>query len=204
MPRDRAQTRETILKAAYVLFRRSGFTRVSMDEIAEASALTKRTLYAHFRSKDDLLTAVLEDQHGMAYEAFQTFGQKLKGTPEEIVKAFFADLAAWAAQPRWPGSGFTRLAMELADLPGHPARKIASRHKGQLEQHLAELLGRAGVPNAERMARQIWILSEGAIALIFIRGDRSYAKAAEEAALAIVAQNAQESGRAQRPSRKRI
>jgi hypothetical protein len=36
------------------------------------------------------------------------------------------------------------------------------------------------------LARRLWILSEGAMALMLIHGDRSYCKAAEEAALAML------------------
>ena len=50
---------QTILTSAYRLFHRHGFNRVSMDEIAAAAGVTKRTLYYHFRSKDSLLAAVL-------------------------------------------------------------------------------------------------------------------------------------------------
>ena len=60
MPRSSAATRQRILDAAYAQFRRKGFTRVSMDDIAAAAALTKRTLYYHFRSKDTLLAEVLQ------------------------------------------------------------------------------------------------------------------------------------------------
>jgi hypothetical protein len=72
--------------------------------------------------------------------------------------------------------------IELADLPGHPARAIARRHKALLEAHLGELFKRAGVKEAHRRAREIWLLSEGAISLMLVHGDRSYATAAAEAA----------------------
>ena len=49
--------KQTILTCAYRLFHRLGFNRVSMDEIATAAGVTKRTLYFHFRSKDDLMAA---------------------------------------------------------------------------------------------------------------------------------------------------
>lgn len=130
--------------AAYRLFIRSGFGRVSMDEIALASRLTKRTLYHHFKSKDHVLAEVLEAQHELAPQAFRTFGDKLSGSPQAIVRAMFQELAVWTDRPRWAGSGFTRLAIELADLPGHPARVIARRHRAQLESCLAELLEMPG------------------------------------------------------------
>jgi hypothetical protein len=60
-------------------------------------------------------------------------------------------------------SGFTRLVVELADLPGHPARVIARQHKAQLEYHLAEQLAVAGIARSRESAREIWLLAEGAI-----------------------------------------
>ncbi|MEA2795817.1 MAG: hypothetical protein QOI87_3197, partial [Bradyrhizobium sp.] len=145
MPRSSAPTRQAILDAAYGLFRRKGFTRVSMDEIAASAAVTKRTLYYHFASKDVLLAEVLKAQHALALAAFQTFGEGLAGSPETIIDKLFEDLAVWSDQPRWAGSGFTRLVIELADLRGHPARLIARRHKAMLEGHLADLLARSDV-----------------------------------------------------------
>jgi AcrR family transcriptional regulator len=153
-----------------------------MDEIAAATAVTKRTLYYHFESKDQLLAAVLETQHRLALDAFRTFADNLAGSPEQIVEKLFRDLAVWSDRPRWAGSGFTRLVIELADLPGHPARAIARRHKALLEAHFAELLTRAKVMRPRETAREIWLLSEGAISLILVHRDRTYAAAAAAAA----------------------
>ena len=186
MPRSAEQTRGRVLEAAYKLFRRQGYNRVTMDDIAAAAALTKRTLYHHFNSKDQLLADVLESQHHLALQAFRTFGDNLSGSAETIVKAMFQDLAVWADSPRWAGSGFTRLVIELADLPGHPARLIARRHKAQLEKCFAELLARSGVGRPNELARAVWLLSEGAVSLILIHGDRGYSAAASEAAITLV------------------
>lgn len=174
------------MDAAYVLFRERGYTRVNVDEIAAAAGITKRTLYSHFKSKDALLEAVLEAQHALAFAAFQLFGRKLSGTPENIVRIFFQELRKWSSKPRFAGSGFTRLAMELADLPGHPARRIASKHKKLKEVHLVEVLAKAGLANPEKHGRQIWILSEGVIALAVIHADKNYCSAAAAAALALL------------------
>ena len=189
MPRSSEATRTRILDAAYGLFRRRGYTRVSMDEIAAATRVTKRTLYYHFKSKDALLAAVLETQHRLALAAFRTFGDNLAGSPEAIVDTLFRDLAAWSDRPRWAGSGFTRLVVELADLPGHPARAIARRHKAMLEAQLAELLARANVRSPHEIAREIWLLSEGAISLMLVHRDRSYAAAAANAARKLIRLN---------------
>jgi AcrR family transcriptional regulator len=186
MPRNSERTRKRIIKAAYSLFRRQGYRRATMDEIAAAARLTKRTVYLHFESKDQLLSEVLKAQHDLALQAFRTFGDKLSGSPEAIVEGMFRELAIWADKPRWSGSGFTRLVIELADLPGHPARKIARRHKAQLELCLAELLAQSGIEQAKELARAVWLLSEGAISLILIHGDRGYSAAALKAAMMLV------------------
>jgi AcrR family transcriptional regulator len=187
MARSRERTRRGILDAAYVLFRRKGFTRVNVDEISAAAGITKRTLYTHFPSKDALLEEVLKSQHELAFAAFKTFSGDLAGAPHRIIDVLFSELARWSKKPRWAGSGFTRLAMELADLPGHPARRIARIHKTLIESHIAQVLNNAGLPDPQGKARQVCILTEGAMALMLINGDRDYCTAAQEAAQVLIA-----------------
>src|SRR5712691_2853547 len=100
-PRSAGLTRERILEAAYKLFRRQDFHRVTMDEIAGSAKLTKRTLYHHFRSKDDLLADVLIAQDNLALQAFRTFRDRLSGSAEAIAEGLFRELAVWADRPRW-------------------------------------------------------------------------------------------------------
>ncbi|MHB2169910.1 TetR/AcrR family transcriptional regulator [Alsobacter sp. R-9] len=186
MPRDRNQTRRTILDRSYELFYRQGINRVGVDEIAAGAGVTKRTLYNHFPSKDDLLAAALEHQHILALDRFTRWGDRLAGTPGDIVEQIFAALAQWATRPRWAGAGFTRVAMELADLKGHPARSVAQRHKASLEAWLAGRLARENVAAPTDRAREIVVLLEGATALIVIHGETDYALAAGKAARRLV------------------
>jgi hypothetical protein len=76
--------------------------------------------------------------------------------------------------------------MELADLPGHPARAVARRHKAAVERWYAELLEKAGVSSPGERAREIALLAEGTTALILIHGDRGYAETAARAAKKLV------------------
>jgi AcrR family transcriptional regulator len=52
--------RELILAAASLRFHQQGYARTSLDDIAKDLGVTAPALYRHFRSKDDLYTAVLE------------------------------------------------------------------------------------------------------------------------------------------------
>ncbi len=53
--------REAILQAAIEQFRANGFEATSMDKIAASAEVSKRTVYNHFPSKDDLFAAILQE-----------------------------------------------------------------------------------------------------------------------------------------------
>jgi AcrR family transcriptional regulator len=183
------EIRRRIVDAAYESFWRLGFRRSSVDSIAERAGLTKRTVYAYFRSKDDLLAAVLQRYEELAAERLKHIGDRMPADRIGLIDSFFGQLGGWASTtPRWSGSGFTRLVVELADLPGHPARIIARRAKAKTESWLAERLAAARVPNAQERAREIMLLTEGSMALTLIHGGRNYIDAAARAAKQLIGQ----------------
>ena len=178
-------TKGKILKSAYTLFRREGFTRISVDAIAELAGVTKRTVYYHFKSKDDIVADVLNDQHEYLLRQFQDWAGSAAQSPEELVHNLFSRLNDWAERKPFLGSGFTRIATELADRPGHPARHAASSHKILVEQWLAEELAEAGHTNSKTAARSIVTLIEGSMILALIHGDTEYIKTAGHTACEI-------------------
>jgi len=60
--RKRNPNRQRIIDAARVHFFSHGFRSVTMDDLAEELGVSKKTLYAHFPGKFDLLEAVLADK----------------------------------------------------------------------------------------------------------------------------------------------
>jgi AcrR family transcriptional regulator len=58
---DPSPKRLQILAAAADLFIEQGYGAVSMDTVARAAAVSKATLYAHFRSKDALFATIIDD-----------------------------------------------------------------------------------------------------------------------------------------------
>ena len=176
MPRSRVLTHDRIIQSAYALFYRQGFARVSMDAIAPRAGVTKRTLYAHFDSKDTLLGEVLHHHQELALARIETWAGSLDRSDPKSIDRLFSDVTLWSSRRRWSGAGFTRLVMELADLPGHPARKIARRHKGAVESRLSLALGSAEV------GAEIMLLLEGTFALLLVHDDRRYAEIGAAAA----------------------
>jgi AcrR family transcriptional regulator len=57
-------TRERVLAAAFAVFRKRGFSAASTLEIATRAQVSKRDLYALFRSKHAMLTACISERAG--------------------------------------------------------------------------------------------------------------------------------------------
>ena len=186
MRRKAVETRLQIIDAAYTLFYRIGFIRTGVDAIADAAGITKRTLYQHFKSKDELIEAVLEHQHQMALDRIRQWADSISGEPEQMVYTLFEKLTHWANRNEWQGSGFTRAAVEFADQPGHPARQAARRHKKELEMYLVEKFTAQNIDNVEQMVREILLLIEGCQSLTLIHNNLAYVDAARHAALILV------------------
>ncbi|MES2070609.1 MAG: TetR/AcrR family transcriptional regulator [Pseudomonadota bacterium] len=60
-PRLTDRKRAAILQAAISEFRANGFEATSMDKIAATADVSKRTVYNHFPSKDELFAAILQE-----------------------------------------------------------------------------------------------------------------------------------------------
>ena len=179
-------TRRRILDAAYELFYRRGFSRVGVDEVtAELAAVTKRSLYYHFEEQGRApgRRARPADTSCPSRAHPKIRGPLLRRPGRGRVRSCSLSSRRWSEEARLGGYPVSpRVAMELADLPGHPARGAARRHKAAREAWYAEILAKARVASAPERAREIALLAEGATALILIHGDRSYADAAGRAA----------------------
>jgi len=155
-----------------------------MDEITARAGITKRALYQHFPSKDDLMAMTLAHSSKLAIERLRAFPRA--GEPGAFIDSFFADLLERAAKPKWSGGGFTRVVVELADLRGHPAAPLRATIRPQLSNGWpTDLSPVASLRSANVRARSM-LLTEGALALMLIHGDRSYAQTAARAAKRLV------------------
>jgi AcrR family transcriptional regulator len=179
-------TREKIVAAANRLFYREGIRAVSVDAVAAEAGITKRSLYYHFKSKDDLVAAYLDYRDQPSLGAFQKWFAASKGALPERIASLFDHLAVVATEPKWKGCGFLRTSVELANLPGHPAIVIGAAHKKRLEAWLQSVFDDAGLIDAEALARQIRLLIDGCFAVVMLHRDPGYMREAGEAARCLV------------------
>ena len=102
--------RDRIVRVAERVFLRSGFSRVLMDDLARELGMSKKTVYSHFASKEDLLRAVLvhrvsEVDQGLEaiVRAKESFPAKLghvarflQGKIAEVSPVFLEDIRRYA------------------------------------------------------------------------------------------------------------
>jgi AcrR family transcriptional regulator len=199
MPAVQATTRERILSAAAKLFYGEGIRAVSVDAVAAKAGVTKRTLYYHFASKDDLVAAYLAARDQPNLTLFKRWFAETSGGAAAKVRGIFTNLGRSARHPKWKGCGFLRTSAELANMPGHPAIKIGAAHKKSFEAWLRGELEAAGLRDGSQLARQIALLLDGSFAAVLLHRDPTYmesAGAAAESLIGVALQNSASGARA--------
>jgi AcrR family transcriptional regulator len=78
------ERRSQILDAAEGVFTRKGFDEARMDDIAGKTGLSKGTLYLYFKSKDDLILAILDRIFQGEFRQQEAF-QKDEGSAAETI-----------------------------------------------------------------------------------------------------------------------
>jgi len=175
-----APMKERILAAADRLFYRQGLHAVGVDAVAAEAGISKRTLYNHFPSKDELIAAYLT-RRGAQVAAPE-------GPPLVQVLGVFDELARWFASKRFRGCPFVNAVAELGGDRQHPAVPLAVALKAQRVQLFEAQLRALKVADAPALAQQLAILFEGAIAVSLVRGgDPQAAHSARAAACALLA-----------------
>jgi AcrR family transcriptional regulator len=182
----KATTSERIITAASKLFYAEGIRSVSMDAVADKAGVTKRTLYYHFKSKDDLVAAYLSGRDQPNIALFQRWFAETDGALADKTRGIFIHLAQSARHPKWKGCGFLRTTAELANLPGHPAIKIGAAHKKKFERWMQDCFEAEGIGSGLLLARQIMLLLDGAFAVGLLHRDPSYMETAGEAAYSLI------------------
>jgi len=139
------KARARILDAAMLVFRRHGFRRSSIEQAAETAGLTRQALYHHFKSKEALFRAVIEQLHENALAA-------------EIAAANAAEKAGGSLADILIAEVTGRLRPVIASFDGSPhIEELFSEHLVQardLYQKYAGLYGRELAATIERVCRK--------------------------------------------------
>src|SRR5689334_2652913 len=98
----RGESREAIIAAAQRLFLERGFGSVSMDELAEAAGVARRTLYNQFASKEEIFREMLLRVSRALEDAFPP-GIETQGDVEDVLRLIARAILGLHKQPEYLG-----------------------------------------------------------------------------------------------------
>lgn len=107
-----------------------GIGAVGVDAVADAAGVTKRTLYYHFASKDDLVAAYLHARDEATLAALRAASGGDGALPGDRILAVFEFVERWAATSSYRGGPFNNAVAEQGASPRLTA--IVRRHKATL------------------------------------------------------------------------
>ena len=153
--RKRQQTRERLTRAAMALFLERGFEATTLDDIAVAADVSRRSFFHYFASKEDVVFAWQEEiiTALIAAVAARPAGESMLTAAENAIAAMVKQLD--------PGEAIA-MARLKRDNPALQARNQVKYE--MLERTLAEALGKRAGHKTERLqARLVAMITTGAM-----------------------------------------
>ena len=160
--------RERILRTARELFSDPGINATGIAEIIAHARVSRRTLYQHFASKDELIVAYLRELAADPEAAPQGVLTRSDLTARARLLEMFEALGEGPVPLR--GDPFIAAAVELAD-PDHPARRVIARRQQELGELLGAVCREAGARQADALGRRLLVLYAGASASVLAADD---------------------------------
>lgn len=160
----RPNKRDELVRKALEVFYARGFHATGMDTLVRETGVSKTSMYKHFRTKDDLITAVLQLRDDNFRSWLYRRMEELAQTPADQLRAMFTALSEWFEQPEFAGCMFVKASAEFQD-HAHPVYRQSTEHKQLILKHLEDLATQAGAHEPATLARQLLTLKEGAIIL---------------------------------------
>ena len=160
-PESCSPKRAAIVEAATRLFLDKGYDVVSMDAIAEAAQVSKRTVYSHFCSKETLFAAVMQ---GMCrrFNRMDPSGDIPTGAPKDVLMEVGVDFVSLVTSPE----AIALYRIVTAEAPRHPELAevfyengpdpFCSALKRYFEDQTAK--GHLEISDPDRTAQQFWEL----------------------------------------------
>jgi AcrR family transcriptional regulator len=177
---QRGTARERLLAAAALLTYTGGIEATGVDAIARAAGVTKRTLYQHFRSKDELVAASLAMRDAPAIAALRGAVERRVARGARPVDALFRALGRLFESDGYRGCAFVNAGLEMTD-PAHPVHPVARSHTDARGALVAELCRAEGVDDPA-VHDAVRLIAEGAFAMSVVHRDASVAERAGAAA----------------------
>lgn len=147
--------KERILDTVSVLFHKQGYNATGINQIIEEAKVAKASFYQHFKSKEDLCVAFLNQRHDFWFNELEKFTLSEKDFKLKIL-ASFDFLIAMNEKENFRGCSFLNL---LSEIPSDNIKvlKVIQSHKFDLRKYFKNIL------KDEILADHVYLLFESCI-----------------------------------------
>jgi AcrR family transcriptional regulator len=162
--------KEAIFDAALKCFNKNGYYKTSMDLIAESAGMTKRGLYYHFKSKDELFISLFNYMNNKFYGQIPTHAAQIEDPEERLM--MFVKIARTVLAEHADFLKFSQEFMSIGVRKPKIRKVMTSYYREQVEKisktiEQAVAMGRFIKVDPLKMARAIVLLTMGAFNVYF-------------------------------------
>lgn len=177
--------REQIIITAMHLFDEYGFHATGIDTIVREAKVSKKTLYHHFRTKDELILSVLQHKDSIARNALMKAVEEQFDSPIDRLLGVFDLAAQWYGDEHFFGCLYVNAAGEFPD-DNSAIRHACRNHKLQLKAYFRQLSEQAGLTDADQISDSLFMLYEGATVSALLTNDSGAAMRARKTAVKLI------------------
>jgi len=147
--------KERILDTVSVLFHKQGYNATGINQIIEEAKVAKASFYQHFKSKEDLCVAFLNERHSFWFNALENFTLAEEDMKSKVI-ASFDFLIDMNQKEHFRGCSFLNI---LSEIPSDNVKilSVIQSHKFDLRNYFKSMI------NNEILADHIYLLFESCI-----------------------------------------
>ncbi|WP_240141346.1 TetR/AcrR family transcriptional regulator [Nitrosomonas sp. HPC101] len=165
---------EKILQTARRLFCRAGIHATGIARIIEESGVSRRSLYTHYGSKENLLKAVFEAEADIWFRWFDTDLPAIECSPVNRVLALFDLMRIWFSSEDFYGCVFINAVAEH-EKSNSWIQEIANGHREKISARLQAMVAECGARDPGMVTEKLNLLIDGTIVTAMVTGNSGIA-----------------------------
>lgn len=132
------QPKERILEKTFTLFHKQGYNATGINQIIEEAKVAKASFYQHFKSKEDLCVAFLEQRHSFWFNELLKFTANAEDSNVKVL-ASFEFLIFMNKKENFRGCSFLNI---LSEIPSDNTKilSVIQSHKRDLRTYFQDIL----------------------------------------------------------------
>ena len=177
--------RQRLIETGIAIFSEFGYRATGIDTLLARANVAKMTMYAHFKSKDELIVAVIDELSARLLTGFEVVIANPVENVDWKVASIFDAISTKVLSEDFHGCEFIRALCEFPD-PASLVHQAVIAHRLRLSKTLANLVTPV-VTDSTRVGENIALLIDGALVSGHASGSSAGAQAAKEIALSLLA-----------------